>query len=206
MPSDERRRPCSTARAPGRRAAGRRAGTHHRPPAASRSTRCTARASTAWPTGLRVEAVAPDGLVEAFSVEGAAASTCACNGTPNGRPRTTRSRCACCRPLVPPCTNTATAPRAFATPLPPALSARRRSAHAPVPAEPTQPPEPTHDRHARPLHLQRARTVARQATASPRSSAWCPTSPAWPAARSCRARSSPKTAACACPRPWWRWA
>jgi putative glutamine amidotransferase len=34
------------------------------------SIRCTARASTGWP-GLRVEAVAPDGLVEAFSVDAA---------------------------------------------------------------------------------------------------------------------------------------
>jgi hypothetical protein len=66
--------------------------------------------------GLRVEAVAPDGLVEAFSVDRRRASTCACSGTPNGRRPTTRCRCSCCRPSAWP----ARLPRPCATaPCPP---------------------------------------------------------------------------------------
>ncbi len=42
-------------------------------PAPSASTRCTARAWRGWPTRLRVEALAPDGLVEAFSLPDAPA-------------------------------------------------------------------------------------------------------------------------------------
>jgi putative glutamine amidotransferase len=43
--------------------------------------------------GLRVEATAPDGLVEAFSVDGRAGFNWRCSGTPNGAPPTTRCRC-----------------------------------------------------------------------------------------------------------------
>ena len=43
--------------------------------------------------GLRVEARAPDGLVEAFPFPKPRASISACSGTPNGRPAATRCRC-----------------------------------------------------------------------------------------------------------------
>jgi hypothetical protein len=53
-----------------------------------------ARPSTSWHRACGWRPVAPDGLVEAFSaIDGARASTCACNGTPSGRRRPTRCRC-----------------------------------------------------------------------------------------------------------------
>ena len=52
---------------------------------ACRSIRCITRASTGWGSGLRVEATAPDGLVEAFSVAGAPAFTLAVQWHPEMR-------------------------------------------------------------------------------------------------------------------------
>ena len=66
-PEGEPRRGAVRPGAPGRRGARRPARAASPAAPASRSTRCTARASRQLAPGLRVEAVAPDGLVEAFT-------------------------------------------------------------------------------------------------------------------------------------------
>jgi putative glutamine amidotransferase len=55
--------------------------------------------------GLRVEAVAPDGLIEAFSVDTSSGPS---RGIQNGRPAATPCRCASCRPSAARCAPTAT--------------------------------------------------------------------------------------------------
>ena len=105
--------------------------------------------------GLRVEARAPDGLVEAFSVRRRAGFNArACNGTRNGRRPRTRSRCACSAPSA--------TRRARYRDRRRGIALLQRSSNPMATASEAQQLQPTS-------------SSGSTSVASPRSSAWCPT-------------------------------